>query len=166
MENKKKKEKIGIWGFGIVGKSALRYFAKKNCSIEVLDARPLKQHEKTELNSLGVPFFGTSELDRFLKRNNSILASPGIDLRPHSQYQHKWITELDIIQKSGAWYAYGDQRLGQGRENAKQFLKEHPEVADAIEQKIREYYKINPVKVPSAPVDEEPVDDLFPLDVE
>ncbi|WP_054673202.1 recombinase RecA [Calditerricola satsumensis] len=74
--------------------------------------------------------------------------------------------ELDIIQKSGAWYAFGDQRLGQGRENAKQFLKEHPEVADAIEQKIREYYKINPVKVSSAPVDEEPIDDVFALDME
>ncbi|CAM4335264.1 recombinase RecA [Paenibacillus phoenicis] len=47
-------------------------------------------------------------------------------------------TELDIVDKSGAWYSYAGERLGQGRENAKQFLKEHPEIANAIEQKIRE----------------------------
>ncbi|MNN91514.1 recombinase A [compost metagenome] len=46
--------------------------------------------------------------------------------------------ELDIVDKSGAWYSYGGDRLGQGRENAKQFLKEHPEVSNVIEQKIRE----------------------------
>lgn len=47
-------------------------------------------------------------------------------------------TELDIVNKSGAWYSYEGERLGQGRENAKQFLKEHPEVALVIENKIRE----------------------------
>lgn len=47
-------------------------------------------------------------------------------------------TELDIVDKSGAWYSYTGERLGQGRENAKQFLKEHPEIADVIENKIRE----------------------------
>ena len=39
--------------------------------------------------------------------------------------------------KSGSWFAYGDERLGQGRENAKQFLKENPEVCAEIAQKIR-----------------------------
>lgn len=47
-------------------------------------------------------------------------------------------TELDIVDKSGAWYSYAGDRLGQGRENAKQFLKENPQIAEAIEQKIRE----------------------------
>jgi len=42
-----------------------------------------------------------------------------------------------VVEKSGAWFSYGDERIGQGRENAKQFLKEHPEVALAIEDKIR-----------------------------
>lgn len=44
----------------------------------------------------------------------------------------------DIINKAGSWYSYGDIRLGQGRENAKQFLVENPEVANEIETKIRE----------------------------
>ncbi|MDN8589605.1 recombinase RecA [Chryseobacterium mucoviscidosis] len=46
-------------------------------------------------------------------------------------------TELDIVNKSGAWYSYEGERLGQGRENAKQFMKEHADIAQVIEQKIR-----------------------------
>ncbi|WP_111558680.1 recombinase RecA [Paracoccus sediminilitoris] len=42
-----------------------------------------------------------------------------------------------VVEKSGAWYSYGDERIGQGRENAKQFLRDRPEVAFAIEDKIR-----------------------------
>ncbi|GGN90161.1 protein RecA [Saccharibacillus kuerlensis] len=47
-------------------------------------------------------------------------------------------TDLDIVEKSGAWYSYSGERLGQGRENAKQYLKEHKDIAFAIESKIRE----------------------------
>ncbi|AHD05882.1 recombinase RecA [Paenibacillus larvae] len=47
-------------------------------------------------------------------------------------------SEMDIINKSGAWYSYNNDRLGQGRENAKQFLKENPQISQEIEQKIRE----------------------------
>ncbi len=46
--------------------------------------------------------------------------------------------EHKIIQKSGAWLSYGDERLGQGRENAKQYLKEHPDIAQKIENEIRQ----------------------------
>lgn len=47
-------------------------------------------------------------------------------------------TEMDIVNKSGAWYSYEGERLGQGRENAKQFLKDNKAIAETIEQKIRE----------------------------
>ena len=47
-------------------------------------------------------------------------------------------SEMDIIQKSGSWYAYNEERIGQGRENAKQFLKENPAIKNEISQKIRE----------------------------
>jgi recombination protein RecA len=43
----------------------------------------------------------------------------------------------NVVEKSGAWFSYGGQRIGQGRENAKLFLKENPEIAADIEQKIR-----------------------------
>jgi recombination protein RecA len=42
-----------------------------------------------------------------------------------------------VVEKSGAWFSYGDERIGQGRENAKQFLKDNPDIAHAIEDKIR-----------------------------
>jgi len=45
--------------------------------------------------------------------------------------------EKKIVEKSGAWFAYGGERLGQGRENVKAFLKEHPEMRDAIDEKVR-----------------------------
>jgi recombination protein RecA len=43
-----------------------------------------------------------------------------------------------VVEKSGSWFSYDSQRIGQGRENAKQFLRDHPEVADAIEKRIRD----------------------------
>ena len=48
--------------------------------------------------------------------------------------------ECSIINKSGAWYAYEGSKIGQGRENTKTFLKEHPEMLREVEQKVREYY--------------------------
>ena len=45
--------------------------------------------------------------------------------------------KLGVVQKSGAWFNYGETRLGQGRDNAKLFLKEHPEVSDEIEKIVR-----------------------------
>jgi len=46
--------------------------------------------------------------------------------------------EQNIVDKSGAWYSYKDERIGQGRENAKEFLKEHPELMDELDRKIRQ----------------------------
>ncbi len=48
--------------------------------------------------------------------------------------------DIDIIEKSGAWYAYKGEKIGQGKENAKLYLKANPEVANEIEEKIREHY--------------------------
>lgn len=47
---------------------------------------------------------------------------------------------VDVIQKSGAWYAYHDAKIGQGRENAKQYLREHPDVCAEVEQQVRIHY--------------------------
>ena len=46
--------------------------------------------------------------------------------------------KLGFVNKAGAWYSYGEERIGQGKDNSRQFLKEHPEMAEEIEQKIRE----------------------------
>jgi recombination protein RecA len=50
--------------------------------------------------------------------------------------------DIDIVNKSGAWYSYGDTRLGQGRENAKAFLKENHNLCNEIENSVRKYYEL------------------------
>ncbi len=52
---------------------------------------------------------------------------------------------VDIIEKSGAWYSYNGERMGQGRENVRNFMKEHPEITDEIEARVREAYGLPPV---------------------
>jgi recombination protein RecA len=48
-----------------------------------------------------------------------------------------------VVEKSGSWFSYGDERIGQGRENAKTFLKQNPGIAQEIEDKIRASHKID-----------------------
>jgi recombination protein RecA len=62
--------------------------------------------------------------------------------------------QADIIQKSGAWYSHGDMRLGQGRENAKLFLKENAEIRDTITKDVREFLGLNVLK----PAEETPAE--------
>ncbi len=54
-------------------------------------------------------------------------------------------SELKVISKSGAWYSYGDIKLGQGKEQTKKFLMENPEIANEIEKKVREVAGLAPV---------------------
>ena len=58
--------------------------------------------------------------------------------------------ELAIANKSGSWFTYGDQRIGQGRENAKQFLDEHSDVMAEMEQRIRDMAFQSADKMPAA----------------
>ncbi|WP_275900821.1 recombinase RecA [Paenibacillus periandrae] len=68
--------------------------------------------------------------------------------------------EMDIIQKSGAWYSFNGDRLGQGRENSKQFLKDNPQVADILENKIRENANLSATVDPDLLNNEEDDEDL------
>lgn len=52
----------------------------------------------------------------------------------------KIATELDVIKKAGAWFSYNDEKIGQGSEKAKEYLKEHPEVFEEIDRKVRLHY--------------------------
>ena len=49
----------------------------------------------------------------------------------------KIATDLNIIKKAGAWYSYNDEKIGQGSENAKKYLADHPEVFDEIDRQVR-----------------------------
>ncbi len=52
--------------------------------------------------------------------------------------------EAGIVKKSGTWYSFEDNKMGQGRENSKEFLKENPEIFEIIENKVREHYNLDP----------------------
>jgi recombination protein RecA len=52
--------------------------------------------------------------------------------------------ECEIVEKSGSWFSYGEERIGQGRENAKKFLIDHPEMAADIEARVLEHFGLNP----------------------
>ena len=64
----------------------------------------------------------------------------------------------DIIQKSGVWFSYNDQRIAQGRDNARIYLKEHPDVADEIDALLRQ--QLNQIAVPA--VDEADIPEMDP----
>jgi len=63
--------------------------------------------------------------------------------------------QADIIQKSGAWYSHGDMRIGQGRENAKQFLKENAEIREVIAKEVKAFLGLEAVEVGEEPPPEE-----------
>ena len=64
----------------------------------------------------------------------------------------------NIIVKSGSWFSYNGEKIGQGRDNTKQFLMEHPEIADEIEKKVRDKYVIKPEDIQEEPDEELPED--------
>ena len=52
-------------------------------------------------------------------------------------------SDVGVINKSGAWYAYNGEKIGQGRENAKVYLKENPLVCEEVEAKVREFFNLD-----------------------
>ena len=67
-----------------------------------------------------------------------------------------------IVTKAGTYFNYGETRLGQGRDNARNFLDENPAIFEEIDTKVRDMFKAERAKVPAEPVspdDDEPLDD-------
>ena len=90
-------KKIGIWGFGVTGKSVLTFLYKKQARIQVMDNRPLTAHELTLLQEKSIPYISQKNIEQFLNTSDFIIASPGIDLRPYRPFKKKFITELDLF---------------------------------------------------------------------
>jgi recombination protein RecA len=67
-------------------------------------------------------------------------------------------SELDIVQKSGSWYSYNEERIGQGRENAKTFLRENPSIRLEIQQKIRAHYGLDGEMIVTEADDDEQIE--------
>jgi recombination protein RecA len=150
------REKVGVM-FGnpeiTPGGRALKFYS--TIRLEVRRAETLKQGTEMVGNKTRIkvvknkvaPPFRTAEVDIMYGEG---ISKEGeiIDLG----------SEQDIVQKSGSWYSYNDERLGQGRENAKLFLKENPDIRLEIQQKIREHYGLDGDKVVTESDDPEQLD--------
>lgn len=130
------REKVGVM-FGSPevqpGGRALKFYASVRMDIRRIET--LKQGNDTIGSRTRVKVIKNKVAPPFREAEFDIMYGTGISREGNVL---DLATELDIVNKSGAWYSYGDARLGQGRENAKDFLKETPDITAEIERKVRE----------------------------
>ncbi|MGN0346004.1 MAG: recombinase RecA [Lachnospiraceae bacterium] len=134
------REKVGIM-YGnpqvTTGGNALKYYA--SVRMEVRRVEQLKQAGECTGNRTKVKIVKNKVAPPFKEAEFDIMFGEGIsyvgDLLDLA-------TECGIINKSGAWYAYQGNKIGQGRENAKTFLKENPEICEEVDRLVREKYQI------------------------
>ena len=132
------REKVGVM-FGnpetTTGGRALKFYA--SVRMDVRRTETLKQGGEMIGNHVRVKVVKNKIAPPFKEAEFDIMFGKGISKEGD-------ILDLaakeDIIEKSGAWYAYQGAKIGQGRENAKIYLREHPEICDEVEQKVREKY--------------------------
>ena len=129
--------KIGAMGYGTpettTGGNALKFYS--SVRIDVRRIATLKQGEDPVGNRVRVKVVKNKVAPPFKQAEFDIMFGEGISREGELM---DYGVKLDIIDKSGAWFSYGSNKLGQGRENAKAFLKENEAVATEIENKIRE----------------------------
>ena len=134
------REKVGVM-FGnpetTTGGRALKFYA--SIRMEVRRIETLKQGGEMVGNRVRVKVVKNKIAPPFKEAEFDIMFGKGIskigdilDLAAN----------VNVVNKSGAWYAYNGEKIGQGRENAKIYLSEHPEMLDEIEQKVRAHYGI------------------------
>ncbi len=132
------REKVGVM-FGnpetTTGGRALKFYASVRLDVRRIEA--LKAGGEVVGNRTRVKVVKNKVAPPFREAEFDIMFGQGISKEGDVL---DLAVEENIIQKSGAWFAYNDEKIGQGRENAKQFLKEHPEVMDEVEAKVREVY--------------------------
>ncbi|WP_174726871.1 recombinase RecA [Mesobacillus harenae] len=145
------REKVGVM-FGnpevTPGGRALKFYS--SVRLEVRRAETLKQGNEMVGNKTRIKVVKNKVAPPFRTAEVDIMYGEGISKEGETIDLG---SELDIVQKSGSWYSYNEERLGQGRENAKMFLKEHPELRIEIQKKIRDHYGLDGDKI--APEEEE-----------
>ncbi|MBX3147095.1 MAG: recombinase RecA [Gemmatimonadales bacterium] len=131
------REKIGVM-FGnpetTTGGKALKFYASLRLDIRRIG--PVKERENVIGNRVRVKIVKNKVAPPFKQAEFDVLFDEGIS---HNGLLVDLASEANIIQKSGAWYSYGEQRIGQGRENAKLFLKDNPALQVEVEQKVKEW---------------------------
>ena len=132
------REKVGVM-FGnpetTTGGRALKFYSSIRMDVRRIEA--LKQGGEVIGNRTRIKVVKNKIAPPFREAEFDIMFGKGISREGDVL---DLAANLNIINKSGAWYAYEGNKIGQGRENAKVYLREHPEVMEAAERKVREHY--------------------------
>lgn len=153
--------RMKIGGYGnpetTTGGNALKFYSSVRLDIRRIGA--IKKGDEVIGNETRVKVVKNKVAPPFKQAEFDILYGEGI-----SRYGEiiDIGTELNVLEKSGAWYSYNGQRLGQGKENVREFLKQHPDVCGEVEQKIREMKGIHLKSISAVDGDDKgmPEDDL------
>lgn len=135
------REKIGVM-FGnpetTTGGRALKFYSSVRLDVRKIES--LKQGGEVIGNRTRVKVVKNKVAPPFKEAEFDIMFGEGISTVGDIL---DLATTINIVNKSGAWYAYKGEKIGQGRENAKQYLKDNPQVCDEIEAQIREHFQLN-----------------------
>lgn len=133
--------KIGVM-FGnpetTTGGNALKYYA--SVRLDIRKSTPIKEKDTVIGNETKVKVVKNKVAPPFKQANFQILFNYGIS--KNGELLDLGV-QLKFVEKTGAWFAYNGSKIGQGKTNAIRFLDEHPDVADELESKIRDYFKQN-----------------------
>ena len=140
--------KIGMTGYGspetTTGGNALKFYS--SVRLDIRRIATLKQGENSIGNRVKVKVVKNKVAAPFKLAEFDIMFGEGISKTGELV---DYGVKLDIVDKAGAWFSYGDSKIGQGRENSKVFLKDNPEIATEIERKILESMGINEALISS-----------------
>ena len=136
------REKVGVM-FGnpetTTGGRALKFYA--SVRLDVRRTETLKQGGEMVGNHVKVKVVKNKVAPPFKQAEFDIMFGTGISREGEIL---DLASECNVVNKSGAWYSYNGERIGQGRENVKIFLKDHPEVCEEIEKQVRIQYHLLP----------------------
>jgi len=134
------REKVGIM-FGnpetTPGGRALKFYASVRLDIRRMET--LKQGNEIVGNRTRAKVVKNKVAPPFKQADFDIIYGQGIS---NEGCILDMALELDLVKKSGAWYSFGEERLGQGRENVREFFKENPDIRNNIEAKIRAHFNL------------------------
>ncbi len=134
------REKVGVvYGNPEVtpGGRALKFYS--SIRLDIRKSEQIKQGNEIVGNKVKVKVVKNKMAPPFKTCEVDIMYGTGIS---HEGELIDLASQADIIQKSGAWYAYNGEKIGQGKENTKDYLKAHPEIEEEINKKVREYYNM------------------------
>lgn len=128
--------KIGTMGYGnpetTTGGNALKFYA--SVRLDVRKIATLKQNEQPVGNRTKIKVVKNKVAPPFKTAEFDVMYGEGISKEGEII---DYGVKLDVIDKSGAWFSYQDTKIGQGRENSKAYLKEHPDMANEIVEKLK-----------------------------